>query len=339
MRRLGSALLSASLLFACAPSESEPTTQPLESQGAPLTTTNVDVAPECQGILTFVNTASPAMLDAYLPSDVVSNLVARRATTPFVSLADVSSVRLVGETRLTQLETGARALSYIGSDCVGILDELALSTDDAAAVVSLVNTVSADVLHAVLPYAWNGATNLLNARPFTSVQAISNMSGIGVVSLRNLRNAATMGYGLEVLVAAVNARPKNDWTVRMDLSFDIEAVMAGSHGNDRNSGGTCFGIDPSTFPDSSWTNRLTLADDTEVRNYVRSAVTVASRGNAIPATVVTDGLADLDARIAGGTFKGCHLSYENGPWAGIQVSFFVDTQSGFSVLTEQHWVE
>ncbi|HZN94114.1 MAG TPA: hypothetical protein VFB81_15480, partial [Myxococcales bacterium] len=36
----------------------------------PLTTTDVDVAPECQGILTFANNASFATLDIYLPSDL-----------------------------------------------------------------------------------------------------------------------------------------------------------------------------------------------------------------------------------------------------------------------------
>ncbi|MCP3144568.1 hypothetical protein [Pyxidicoccus xibeiensis] len=339
MRRLGSALLSASLWVGCGPLESEPASTPLERQDSPLTTSDVDVAPECQGIITFVNAASFQTLDAYLPSDVASNLVARRSTAPFVTLAEVSAVNDVGPVRLTQLEGGARALGYITSSCVGILDELALSTDDAAAMVSLVNTASANALYAILPYAWNGATNLINLRPFTSIQGISNVSGIGAVSLRNLRNAATQGYSLEVLVAAVNAVPESLWTVKMDLSFDVEDVMAGEHGSERNTSGVCFGIDPSTFPSGSWTNRPALATATEVRDYVSSAVSTASRNNQIPSQVVTDGQADLDARIAGRTFKGCHLSYSTGPWSGIQVHFFVDTASDFRILTVQHWVE
>ncbi|WP_164015056.1 hypothetical protein [Pyxidicoccus trucidator] len=96
---------------------------------------------------------------------------------------------------------------------------------------------------------------------------------------------------------------------------------------------------PGTFPSPYWTNRPTLATADEVRNYVTSAVTFANRDNSIPGGLVTDGLADLESRIAGHTFKGCHLSYENGPWAGIQVSFFVDTQTGFRILTVRHWVE
>ncbi|MBZ4416721.1 hypothetical protein [Myxococcus sp. RHSTA-1-4] len=339
MRRLGHTLLAVSLLAGCGPGESEPSSTPsLARQDAPLTTTDVDVAPECQGILTFVNTASFETLDAYLPSDVASNLVARRSTAPFVTLAEVSAVNLVGSFRLTQIETGARALGYIDSTCVGILDELALSTDDASAMVSLVNNASASTLYAVLPNAWNGATNLINLRPFTSVQAISNTTGIGAVSLRNLRNAATMGYSLEVLVSAVNALPEDEWTVKLDLSFEVADVIAGEHGNDYGAGGTCFGLDPSTFP-STWTNRPTLATATEVRDYVTGAVSTASSNHPVSSEVVAEGLADLEARIAGRTFKGCHLSYSNGPWAGIQVHFFVDTETGFRILTEQHWVE
>lgn len=342
MRRLGPALLAASLLVGCGPAESEaPPTPSLAREDAPLTTTDVDVAPECQGILTFVNTASFATLDAYLPSDLVTNLVSRRSTAPFATLAEVSAVNLMGPVRLTQLETGARSLGYIDGTCVGILDELALSSDDAAAMVSLVNGASASSLYAVLPHAWNGATNLINLRPFTSVQAISNVSGIGSVSLRNLRNAATMGYSLEVLVSAVNALPEDLWTVKLDQSFEVADVIAGEHGNEYNDGGQCFGIDPSTFPSTSWTNRSTLASADEVLGYVASAVDFAHRNNPsqLSSEVVADGLANLEARIAGRTFIGCHLDYSKGPWGGIQVHFFVDTETGFRILTEQHWVE
>ncbi|NTX16066.1 hypothetical protein HUA76_35380 [Myxococcus sp. CA056] len=345
MRRLGSALLSASLLVGCGPTTSpEPSSEPSSTEApkdqvAPLTTTNVDLAPECQGLLTFVNTAAPATLDAYLPSDVVLNLVSRRSTAPFVTLAEVSGVHLVGPVRLTQIESGARSLGYITSSCVGILDELALSTDDAAAVVSLVNTVNASTLYAILPYAWNGATQLLGLRPFTSVQAISNASGIGAASLRTLRNAATQGYDLEVLVSTVNAVPESNWTVKMDLSFDIEDVMAGAHGNDRLDYATCFGIDPATFPNSRFTNRPNLANAAEVHSYVASAASTAQYQGQIPTSIVTNGLSDLDSRTAGGTFKGCHLGYDDGPWAGIQVHFFVNVATGFRILTVQHWVE
>src|SRR5690242_10379362 len=124
MRRLGSALLALSILAGCGGVESEPSTESRESpsaerQQAPLTTTNVDVAPECQGIISFVNTASFQTLDAYLPSDVATNLVAQRATSPFVTLAQVDAVSGVGPARLDQIAAGARAEGFIGSSCVG----------------------------------------------------------------------------------------------------------------------------------------------------------------------------------------------------------------------------
>lgn len=338
MRRIGSALLSVSLLVGCGPTgEAPPASDSPESQSAPLTTTDVDVAPECQGILTFVNTASFATLDAYLPSNAVANLISRRTTAPFTTLAQVSAVSLVGEYRLTQIEGGARARGFIGPSCAGIFDELAVSTDDAAAIVSFVNTASTQAMYAVLDHAWNGATSLINLRPFTSVQAISNAAGIGKVSLRNLRNTATMGYSIEALGAAINALPEDEWKVEFD--FDEVDVMWGSAGDERINSATCFGIDPSTFPYSWWANRPTLGDATEVRNYVTSAVSAANRNHQVENEIVTEGLADLETHIVGRTFKGCHLSFERGPWAGVQVSFFVDTASGFRVLTRRHWVE
>ncbi|AGC43867.1 hypothetical protein MYSTI_02551 [Myxococcus stipitatus DSM 14675] len=340
MRRIGSALLSVSLLVGCGPTGETPPppADSPESQSAPLTTTDVDVAPECQGILTFVNTASFATLDAYLPSNAVANLVAQRTTAPFTTLAQVSAVSLVGEYRLTQIEGGARAQGFIGGSCVGIVDELAVSTDDAAAIVSLVNTASAQALHSVLPLAWNGATNLLNLRPFTSVQAIANTAGIGTVSIRALRNTATMGYSIEALGAAVNSLPPDDWTVKFDFDFDEVDVMWSS-GEDRITSATCFGIDPSSFPASWWGNRPNLANATEVRNYITSAVSTANRNHQIESEIVTEGLSDLESHIVGHTFKGCHLGIERGPWAGVQVSFFIDTTSNFRVMTQRHWVE
>ena len=211
LRRLSSTLLAASMFAGCGGMETAPSSEPVapssvETQQAPiLTTTDVDVAPECQGILTFVNTSTYATLDQFLPSNVVTNLVNRRATAPFTSLADLSSVPLVGETRLKQIEGGARTRAFIDADCTGIFDGIALSHDDAAAIVSLVNTIDDSELHDVLPDAWNGAANLLNLRPFTTVQAISNVTGIGDVSFRNIRNSATLSRPFEALATALNA--------------------------------------------------------------------------------------------------------------------------------------
>jgi hypothetical protein len=334
MRRLGQVLLAASLFAGCG-SDLEPSSEPMAQQ-APLTTTDVDVPPECQGILGFANTASFQTLDAYLPSDVVTNLVTRRASSPFVSLADLSSVRLVGQARLEQLAGGARAQGFIGPSCVGVLDGLAISSDDAAAIVSLVNTISDSELHDVLPDAWNGAANLLTLRPFTSVQAISNTAGIGEVSLRNIRNSATLSRPFEALIAAVNAVPDGHTGVYMARHFDWWQFVTGNGAYGY--GLECFGLEPSSVP-SGATVRPYLADAAEVRAEVLSTVSTANQNNQISSSVISAGIANLDALITGRSFKGCYFSYANDPWSGHTAAIFVDTVNGFSVLSETYWAE
>ncbi|KFA88418.1 lipoprotein [Archangium violaceum] len=336
MRHLGTALLAASLLTACGGAELEQSNEPLAQQQAALTTTDVDVSPECQGILQFANTASYATLDAYLPSDVVSNLVARRAISPFVSLADISSVRLVGPTRLDQLAAGARAKGYLPSSCIGILDGLALSTDDAAAIVSLVNSIHDSELHDVLPDAWNGAVNLLNQRPFTSVQAIANVAGIGDVSLRNIRNSATLSRPLEALITAANAvGDRGHGGAYMARHFDWWQEVTGN-GSYNYSAPVCFGLEPTSVP-SGATVRPYLADAAEVRAEFLSTLNYADPYQQLPQRAA--GLANLEERITGRTFKGCYYGYANDPWSGHSVAIFVDTQNGFSLLTGTYWAE
>ncbi|MCY1078963.1 hypothetical protein [Archangium lansingense] len=329
MRRIGSALLALSLLAGCGGTEAEPSSESLERQQAPLTTTDVDVAPECQGILTFVNTATFAKLDAFLPSDVVTNLVNRRATSQFVSLADLLTVPLVGPARLEQIESGARTQGLIGASCVGIENELALSTDDAARMVSLVNSISSTELHDVLPYAWNGAVNLLATRPFTSVQGIANTTGIGSVSLRNIRNAATLSAPLETLIAAVNASVGGNGGLVMARHFDRWELLTG-HGY-YNYQADCFGFDDEDLP---WgmTGDPTPVDGSVVYQHIAARVS-----SQLP--IVTAGLANLAALTQNRTFKGCHVGYADDPWSSHSVTFFVDEETGFGVMTDSFWVE
>jgi hypothetical protein len=342
MRRLGSALLAVSILAGCGGVESAPSSEAVESpsverQSAPLTATDVDVAPECQGLITFVNAASFQTLDAYLPSDVATNLVTQRASSPFVTLAQLDAVPEVGPARLEQIEGGARAEGFIGPSCVGIMDELAVSTDDSAAIVSLVNTLSDSELHDVLPYAWNGAVNLLNLRPFSSAQGISDVAGIGNVSLRNIRNSATLSRPLETLISAVNAVSQSDsYGATMARHFDWWTTVTGRHY--RTGGLECFGLEPSSVPYGA-TVRPNLADAAEVRAEVVSTLATANRYNQISSSVISAGLANLDALSAGRSFKGCYFSYANDPWSGHNVAFFVDTVNGFSLLTETFWSE
>lgn len=309
------------------------TAEEAAAASAPLTTTDVDVAPECQGIIDFVNTASFATLDVYLPSNVAQNIVGHRASAPFVTLADLSSVNQVGEVRLTQIHQGARAEGFVGASCVGIYDELAVSADDAAAMVARVNSASSTELHDYLPNAWNGAQNLLNLRPFTTVAQISATSGIGPVSFRSLRNAATLTRPFEELAAAVTALHRDaDILTHFDW-FSLIDDRAYYYLN----GMTCFGIDPAYLPNGTDIHE-DLATAEEVYLEVTSTLAFADRYDELTLDPAP-GLANLQQRIAGGSFFGCYISYANDPWSGNNMSFFVDNETGFGVLTETRWSE
>ncbi|NMO16941.1 hypothetical protein HPC49_24830 [Pyxidicoccus fallax] len=341
MRQLGSTLLALSMLAGCGSADFESSSESPStgSQQAALTSTDVDVAPECQGIITFVNGASFATLDAYLPSDVVTRLVAQRATAPFATLAQVSAVQGMGPARLEQLEGGARAQSYIGPSCVGIMDSIAVSADDDAAIVSLVNSVSSTELHDILPSAWNGAEALLGLRPFTSAQAIADVGGIGDSSLRSLRNAATLSRPFDTLVDAVRALPNNgNYGVTLARHFDWWNIVTtnGTYNHQL----VCFGLEPNSVPYYAEV-RDGLATPQDVRDAVAGTVAAANAdaNGAIPASVISAGLANLHALTEGRLFKGCEFSYSNDPWSNNSIYIFVDNKNGFGVITGSWWAE
>jgi hypothetical protein len=333
LRALGIALAaaSASVMGCAAPENAEP--ENVASQSAPLTAEDVDVAPECQGIIDFANTASFATLDAYLPSHVALNIIGQRGVTPFVTLADLSAVNQVGEERLHEIHYGALNEYFIDTDCVGILDEVAVSAEDEQAMVDLVNTVTFTELYGYLPDAWNGAWNLHHSRPFTHASQLSEMWGIGPVSFRRLRNAATLARPFEELAAAVNALHRD---ADIFTHFDWYAIA-----NDQSQyqlyGMTCFGIDPDLLPNGT-DIRPELADDEEVYADVEDAVSFANRYSELSIDPAI-GLANLEERIADKTFFGCYIGYANDPWSGNNLAFFVDTETGFGVRTETRWSE
>lgn len=305
----------------------------LDQRRGALTGQDVDVAPECQGVLDFANVASFATLDAYLPSDVALNIIGQRSVAPYTTLAQLSSVNLVGPVRLTQLHQGALAEGFIGASCVGIFDELAVSADDQAAMVALVNSISSTELHDLLPDAWNGAVNLLGGRPYSSAAAISNMSGIGSVSFRAIRNAATLSRPFETLAAAVNGLNRDATVLR---HFDWYYVVT-QQTQRYLYGMTCFGVDPDLLPNGTEI-RPTLASASEVYSSVSHAVSFANRYHELTLDPAV-GLANLQAQLAGRSFFGCYIDYANDPWSGNNLAFFVDPVSGFSVLAETRWSE
>ncbi|MFP2957167.1 hypothetical protein ACLEPN_04860 [Myxococcus sp. 1LA] len=342
MRRyVGSAFLAAGLLVGCGPSETEtPTQQPQEQQAhGLLTETDVDVATECQGILKFANHATYAKLDRYLPSNVAHNLIAARQLQPFTSLADISAVRLVGPARLQQLEQGARSEDLIDADCYGIVEGLAVSQDDAAAIRTLVNSISFTELYTIMPYAWNGAQNLANQRPFSNVDAIGATSGVGEVGFRNLRNAATLSRPFEALVAAVNNLPQSHGGVSMARHFDWWANLNGQNHNFQIH--ECYGDKTERFtdPNQPWQYRGAEADGAEVRAHVEAFINSTARFGTLDPDVKTAGLDNLAALTEGRSFFGCSYGFAPDPWSGHSGTFFIDTESGFSVYTHSYWVE
>ncbi len=303
--------------------------------GAALTTEDVDVAPECEGILAYANTASFARLDEFLPSNLVQNIVGTRQVAPFTTLQSLSSVTGMGPFRLQQIEHEARADDYIDVECSGIYEELALSHDDAAGLVAYVNGVSEVELDGVLSFLINpmARDNLLANRPFASVDAIADSAGVGVDTFRALRNAALVRGPFEDLATAVNALHRDVVILR---HFDWQDLLDGQY-HYYQSGMTCFGVDESLLVNGA-TIRPELADAAEVLAEVSGTVSFANRYHELSVDPAV-GLADLAARVEGGTFFGCYIGFAPDPWSGVNQAFFVDTETGFSVFTETRWSE
>ena len=332
-RTVSSIVVAASLLVGCSAPEPawDASSESIASQSSALTSTDVDVPPECAGILTFANTETLATLDAYLPSNTAANIVAAR---PFATLEELSAVSGVGKVRLNQIHGGATTEGYITSTCVGIHDELAVSADDEAAMVGLINTISDTELHDIMPNAWNGAENLLAARPFSTALGIASTSGVGPVSFRGIRNAATLSAPFEALAVEVNALNRDARILRhFDWWQELQTALWAYNLN----GLTCFGVNPAYLPNGT-TIRPNLATPAEVYGEVSATVTFANRYNELTVNPAI-GLSNLDDQLQGGTFFGCYIDYANDPWSGNDLAFFVDTTTGFSVLSETWWSE
>jgi len=308
----------------------EPAISEIESDV--LTTGDSDLAADCTGVITFVNSASFATLDAFLPSNVAQAIVARRASTPFVSIADLSSVSGVAEARLRQIGEAARTNGYIGATCAGVYEELAVSADDRTAILAFVNTAATESVIDALRSAQAETIGpaLVAARPFVSLEQLAAQSDIGPASFRGIRDAAVIGP-FDQLVTAVNATPSEVW---IRTGFEpIEALFPQIYG--QRSAPICFGMPADIVAQAGGTLRPNLADGAEVLDRVTGAV--ASAGP-LPISSAP-GLADLAAQVAGQSFYGCSLGYEPNPWCGLNRSFYVNTVTGYRVFVETGWCE
>src|SRR5688572_30721593 len=111
--------ISTLVLGACAADPADPATSRSESA---VTIDDIDLAPECAGILTYVNGASFGELDSYLPSDVAAAIDAAQ---PFGNIEALSSVSGVAQARIALIAARARTLGQIGPSCAGVYEELA----------------------------------------------------------------------------------------------------------------------------------------------------------------------------------------------------------------------
>ncbi|MEZ4398924.1 MAG: hypothetical protein R3B06_02840 [Kofleriaceae bacterium] len=298
-----------------------------------LTTSDTDLAVECTGIVTYTNWASFAELDSYLPASTASAIVARRAVTPFVDIADISSVAGIAQARLAQITGRAYTYDFIDADCAGVYEELAVSHDDAAAILGYVNATPVAVLEDVLRFDKHTVAPLIvAARPIATLQQLADIYGIGPSNFRALRDAAVTSP-FDELVSRVNTLGQD---VTLTTDFDWFATMYAQPGQPTHL--ECFGIDPAfVVDDLGGTVRPALADDAEVYGRVASAVALADRYHQVGDA--TAGLANLAAAVAGQSFFGCYLSFAPDPWSGINRAFYVNTTTGYRVLVETRWSE
>jgi DNA uptake protein ComE-like DNA-binding protein len=300
-----------------------------------LTTTDVDVAPECQGILDYVNTVQVSHLRYYLPDTLADAIAARRAQTPFTSLMDLSSLSGIAQGRLAQIAGGARTLDYIDQDCAGVWEELAVSHDDMVAILAFANSATEAQLLDALPSNHNVVPGIVAYRPFASLDALVAVKQMGPAALRYLRNAATHQGALDELAADVTAAERD---VDIRLGVNWQGLLLGQDQPGQLSHATCFGVDPQIVASIGGTLRPELATPAEVHADVLDAYNYANRYSDLGLDP-TAGLADLDARVAGHSLSGCILRYTPDPWSGVNRAFFFDPATGFQILTDIRWSE
>lgn len=330
--RLGAlGALSTLALTACAAEPAALETSMVSS--AIQTIHDVDIAVECEGILTYVHWASYAELDAYLPVNVVDGIVARRAVSPFVSLEDLSSVSGIAQGRLEQIAGRARAIDFIDQDCAGVYEELAVSYDDRARILQFVNTATHDQLWDVARTEPDTvAPQLIARRPHTTLQHVVDTYGVGPSTFRSIRDAAITDP-FDELVGRVHAAPSSETEIKTAFNW----YSAASHPGGYHSSMVCFGVPAQLVIDNGGQLRPNLATASEVYDEVAGAVSWANRFGGVGSA--TAGLAHLQAQLTGHQFFGCYVSYQPNPWCGVNRAFFVNKDTGHRVLTEIQWCE
>lgn len=316
-------------LAACAPSTD------LSTATGSLSTEDNDTSDYCVGILEYVNSASYGALDAYLPAQVASDIVTRRGITPFVSMADISSISGVANARLVFMAQGARNDDFIDEDCLGVFEEHAVSYADGAAILAFVNGATQLELQRAMPENLDAVPYLMSTRPYTTLAALEATPQVGIATFHAIKVAAIDGpfeqlaesfnsYNLE---GSLWATPDFNWWNSL-YGGDMPGYLSSM---------TCFGMDSITT-EFGGTIDPTLADAAEVVGYIEDTIEYADRFNGFPGST-TAGLADLATWAAGRTFYGCYLSYTPDPWSGVNRAFFIDLETETGVMAETRWSE
>ncbi len=317
---------SLGLATACTPTETSSHTEALAAE-------NNDTSPECEGILTYLNWASWSELAYYLPNSLADAIVARRNVTPFVSMADVSSVSGIAQARLQQFHGRAATLDFIDADCPGVYEEHAVSYAHRTAILAFVNGASETTLRNATPNNLDVVPHLIANRPYANLSALAATPQVGIATFHAIKVAAIDGP-FEVLANAVNEAEQD---VTISTNFDWFTLL---HGQDQPGYLThleCWGLDD-IVTNLGGTIRPELADAEEVVDDVTGWVSYADRFNGV-AMDPAAGLADLAAWADGRTFRGCYATYAPDPWSGVIRRFYLDTVTNTGVLTEIHWSE
>lgn len=319
--------ISALVLGACATEPAE-----VSTLSAAATVNDTDLAPECAGIISYVNTATLTELDSFLPSDVANALVQRRASQAFTDLEDISSVSGIAQARLSLIAAHARTNAFIGPSCAGVYEELAVSADDATAILAYANTATeAELWDVVRTEPDTVAPLLVSSRPYTTLQQLVDVSGVGPSTFRSIRDAAVFDAFDDVALRANTLGA--DTELKTAFNWYSEASESGAY---HQASKTCFGV-PYALVEGYGQLRPNLADATEVMQQVTYAVNYANRYGAVGDS--SAGLAHLAAQVAGGQFFGCYISWAPNPWCGYTRRFFVNKDTGYRVLADTWWCE
>jgi hypothetical protein len=298
-----------------------------------------DIAAECDGLLTYINTASYAALDAYLPSNVASGIVAQR---PFSSIAGILSVNQLGDARLQQIYGAAVTGGFVGASCNGIHDQHAISVAQTTKLLELANEASFEELHdgvfASLINRYAVASNVVGGT-FTTASQLAATPQVGTVGFHLLRNAATFDNPFEQVAAEANATAASeDWYATIDQHFDWRALIADAGSNDHVVNMQCYGIPQALVPQgATYSAQPTFGED--LLETAQEALGMPNVTGHVDPALTSAAFYDLAYRTEFESFLGCRWVVEPDPWSWHHVRMFVDVSNGASYLFELHYEE